>query len=106
MASFIRPIRFCPESGDRGFRQIQKNPMKMKCRLIITLIVAVAFPLFGAESGNGWKLAKQTNGVAIYSRPHPGSYLKEFKAIGEIDARSTTVHSVIDDVESYSSFMP
>jgi hypothetical protein len=80
--------------------------MKMKCYLITTLVVGVAFPLFGAEPGSGWKLAKQTNGVAIYSRPHPGSHLKEFKAIGEVDAPSTTVHNVIDDVESYSSFMP
>ena len=31
---------------------------------------------------------KQAGGVTIYSRPHPGSHLKEFKAIGEIDAPS------------------
>jgi hypothetical protein len=53
-----------------------------------------------------WKLAKQTGGVAIYSRPHPGSTLKEFKAIGEIDAASDAAHNVIDDVAAYSSFMP
>ena len=53
-----------------------------------------------------WKLAKKTGGVAIYSRPHPGSKLKEFKAIGEIDASSNTAHNVIDDVEDYPSFMP
>ena len=78
----------------------------MKYCLITTLVVGVAFPLFGAESGDGWKLAKQTGGVAIYSRPHPGSSLKEFKAVGEIDVPTRTVHNVIDDVESYSSFMP
>jgi hypothetical protein len=78
----------------------------MKYCLIIALVVGVAFPLFGAEPENDWKLVKQTNGIAIYSRPHPGSHLKEFKAIGEIDTPSTTVHNVIDDVESYPSFMP
>ena len=53
-----------------------------------------------------WKLAKKANGVAIYSRPHPGSHLKEFKAIGEIEASSDIVYKVIDDVEAYPSFMP
>jgi Polyketide cyclase / dehydrase and lipid transport len=53
-----------------------------------------------------WILAKRINGVAIYSRLHPGSKLKEFKAVGEIDAPTRAVHKVIDDVESYSSFMP
>jgi hypothetical protein len=53
-----------------------------------------------------WKLAKQAGGVTIYSRTHAGSKLKEFKAIGEIDASSKTVHAVIDDVEAYPSFMP
>ena len=59
-----------------------------------------------ASAENDWKLAKRANGVTIYSRPHPGSHLKEFKAIGEIDAPSGAVQKVIDDVESYSSFMP
>jgi len=80
--------------------------MKRKCCLIALFVLGIAFSLFGVAPGNDWKLAKQTNGVAIYSRPHPGSHLKEFKAIGEIDAASDTVHKVIDDVEAYSSFMP
>ncbi len=53
----------------------------------------------------GNSLSKPT-AVAIYSRPHSGSKLKEFKAIGEIEAPTSTVHNVIDDVEAYSSFMP
>ena len=62
----------------------------------------------GAEEiqKEGWKLARQTGGVAIYSRPHPGSHLKEFKAVGEIDAPAHSVFKVIDDVEDYASFMP
>jgi len=66
------------------------------------LVVAFASPA-GQED---WKLVKQSNGVAIYSRPHPGSTLKEFKAIGEIDAATKTVHNVIDDVDAYEEFMP
>ena len=80
--------------------------MKMKCCLIAISVTGIGFSLFGAEPGNGWSLIKQTNGVAIYSRPHPEPDLKEFKAIGEIDAPTTVVHNVLDDIEAYTSFMP
>jgi hypothetical protein len=66
------------------------------------LAVCAAEPI----SKEDWKLVKQTNGVRIYSQPHPGSDLKEFKAIGEIDTSSRVAHKVIDDIEGYSSFMP
>ena len=71
-------------------------------------LTGIALSVFAAESSpsEDWKLVKQTDGVAIYSRPHPGSHLKEFKAVGEIDASTGTVHSVIDDVDAYPSFMP
>ena len=36
----------------------------------------------------GWKLAADAKDVIIYSRPHADSNLKEFKAIGSIDAPS------------------
>ena len=78
----------------------------MKPVLITSCLAGIALSIFAAEPETNWKLAKQTNGVAIYSRLHPGSHLKEFKAIAEIDAPSYAVHKVIDDVESYTSFMP
>jgi hypothetical protein len=75
---------------------------------IIAFLAGTALSIFAAEPGqNGdWKLVKQSSGVVIYSRPHPGSNLKEFKAVGEIDAATKRVHGVIDDVEAYTSFMP
>jgi hypothetical protein len=54
----------------------------------------------------GWKLAVETKDVAIYSRPHTDSRLKEFRAIGAIDAPTCAVHAVIDDFENYPNFMP
>ena len=75
---------------------------------IITFLAGATFSIFAAEPGQNedWKLVKQSSGVAIYSRPHAGSRLKEFKAVGEIDAPTETVHKVIDDVEAYPNFMP
>lgn len=80
----------------------------MKHLPLTAVLAATAFSIFAAEPARteDWTLAKQANGVSIYSRPHAGSKLKEFKAIGEIDAPSKTAHAVIEDVESYSSFMP
>ena len=54
----------------------------------------------------GWKLAADAKDVIIYSRPHAESNLKEFKAIGTIDAPSSAVGAVIDDFENYPKFMP
>jgi Polyketide cyclase / dehydrase and lipid transport len=55
---------------------------------------------------DGWKLAADAKKVIIYSRSHADSNLKEFKAIGSIDAPSYAVGAVIDDFENYPKFMP
>ena len=80
----------------------------MRCVLITIFLSGIAVSIFAAEPAQteDWKLVKQSKGVAIYSRPHAGSKLKEFKAVGEVDAATKTVHNVIDDVEAYTSFMP
>jgi hypothetical protein len=53
-----------------------------------------------------WRLVSTSDNVALHrrSRPGPGHY--ECKAIGEIAASTAVVHGVIDDVDSYSRFMP
>jgi hypothetical protein len=51
-----------------------------------------------------WKSISDKDGVAIYRRARPLS--NESKAIGEIPANTDLVHAVLDDLESYSSFIP
>ena len=51
-----------------------------------------------------WKLISEKEGVALYRRDRP--IAKETKAIGEIAAPAAAIHAVINDVESYASFMP
>src|SRR5215475_7118577 len=53
-----------------------------------------------------WKLSAREKDVVIYSRLRPGSPLKEFKAVGSIDAPTRTVSAVIDDFQNYPKFMP
>ena len=58
------------------------------------------------EPGGEWIEDSAAKGVAIYSRPRDGTALKEFKAVGTIDAPAGSVFAVLDDSETYSKFMP
>jgi len=53
-----------------------------------------------------WKEESNRDGLVIYSRTRAGSALKEFKSVGVIDATSSVVFAVLDDVAAYPSFMP
>lgn len=59
-----------------------------------------------ARSGAEWEKESSAKGVTIHSRVHEGSQIREFKAVGSIDATPATVFSILDDSESYPSFMP
>jgi len=73
---------------------------------LLSLICLVPELAKSSESSDDWKLATERNGVTIYTRPHPGSGLKEFKAIGEIAAPTRAIAEVLEDVDAYPSFMP
>ncbi len=53
-----------------------------------------------------WKLISNSENVALYRRTRPGAGHYETKAIGEIAASTDLVRAVLDDVDSYSQFMP
>jgi hypothetical protein len=57
-------------------------------------------------AADGWQLVKESGGIVLYSQPREGSRLKEFKAVGEIDAATRAVFNVIEDIDAYPSFMP
>jgi len=78
----------------------------------LVLMAAASLSIFAAETiqpanpNDGWKLIKEGGGISLYSRSRAGTALKEFKALGEIEASTRAVHNVLDDLENYSSFMP
>jgi Polyketide cyclase / dehydrase and lipid transport len=75
--------------------------------LISLLLFCLATQLArSSETKGDWKLVTERHGVTIYTRPHPGSGLKEFKAIGEITAPTRAIAEVIEDVNGYPNFMP
>ena len=78
-------------------------------RGLILIFFAGSPTVFAAvdSSDEGWTLAGvRENNVAIYSRARRGSPLKEFKAVGAIDAPTYAVCAVIDDFQNYPKFMP
>jgi hypothetical protein len=88
-----------------------RRPVRQRISHGLMAIFLVGCPTaFAAEESTnmdgGWKVAARDKDVAIYSRPHPGSPLKEFKAVGPIDAPTHAVCAVIDDFENYPKFMP
>lgn len=71
---------------------------------LIFTAVAEARSAEPAATPSEWKFISNKDGVALYRRDRPAT--NESKAIGEIAAPPAVVHAVINDVESYASFMP
>jgi Polyketide cyclase / dehydrase and lipid transport len=104
-----------PGKNKRGQAGQTMYHRAMLCRVLSglgSILLLSGSDTFAAEfsssvsSKEGWKLAADAKDVLTYSRPHADSNLKEFKAIGFIDAPSYAVHAVIDDFENYPKFMP
>jgi len=87
------------------------SPMLQRIFPALISLFLAGFPtVFAADESTNkdgdWKLAVPDKDVEIYSRPHPGSPLKEFRAVGSIDAPTPAVCAVIDDFQNYPKFMP
>lgn len=81
-------------------------PRKLPC-LLFALSSFAGLNLMGAEPeaiSSEWKLVSNSDNVELSRRQRALS--NESRAIGEIAAPVEAVHAVIDDVESYSRFMP
>jgi polyketide cyclase/dehydrase/lipid transport protein len=116
----IRTQHFARCADERPLNKIRPEEETMYhrpmfCRVLSglgSILLVSGSNTFSAEFSSsvspkdGWKLAADAKEVIIYSRPHADSNLKEFKAIGSIDAPSYAVHAVIDDFENYPKFMP
>src|SRR4051812_31722169 len=71
---------------------------------LLAELCAVALAAEPEPTPGDWKLLSDKDGVALYRRQRALAY--ESKAVGEIAASTDLVHAVLDDAESYASFMP
>lgn len=63
-------------------------------------------PAQSTDPADGWTQESAARDVVIHSRPRAGSGVKEFRAVGVIDASPAAVFAVLDDSEAYPTFMP
>jgi ribosome-associated toxin RatA of RatAB toxin-antitoxin module len=52
-----------------------------------------------------WELRKNKNGIQVFTRNHPDSEIKEFRAVTLIEAEITKLVGIINDVEKYPLWM-
>ncbi|MFN2623668.1 MAG: SRPBCC family protein [Chthoniobacterales bacterium] len=81
----------------------------MMVRVLVAALIAFDFCAIARaaepEASPGeWKFVSDKDGVTIHRRQRALS--NESKAIGEIAASTDVVNAVLEDVESYTSFMP
>ena len=58
-------------------------------------------PAQSTAAEDGWAQESIGKDVAIHSRARSGSAIREFRAIGMIDAPPSAVFAVLDDSEAY-----
>ena len=54
---------------------------------------------------SGWELRKDKNGIQVFTRDHPNSGIKEFKAITRLEVNISRLVELINTVEKYPSWM-
>lgn len=91
--TFIALVAFCASAATAA-----ENPPSVKA--------SMHKPARSTDPADGWTQEVAGKDVAIHSRPRAGSGVKEFRAVGVIDASPAAVFAVLDDSEAYPSFMP
>jgi ribosome-associated toxin RatA of RatAB toxin-antitoxin module len=52
-----------------------------------------------------WELAKEGNGIKVYTRPVDGSNFKEYKGIMTIEASVSSLVALVDDISAYPKWI-
>lgn len=89
--------------GNQSILTIQIPPMlKSFCLLFCSLLF-----LYPSDSiAQSWDLAKDKNGIKVYTRKMAGNTLKDFKGKVTIKASAEKVAAVIKDIDNYEDWMP
>ena len=97
------------------FALVKRSRSQIATRAGVIALSAIAVFSFTAAdqlapnrtgAASDWTAEAKANGVAIHSRIRNGATLKEVRGAGVIDAPPAMVFAVLDDAESFASFMP
>jgi hypothetical protein len=80
--------------------------MKIKSLMAAALLLVLSPAFAGPPDAEGWKLRKNMSGIKVYVRAVPGSDLKEFKAVAELNAGMASVIKLMEDTDSYPQWFP
>lgn len=72
--------------------------------ILFGFLAFVVFTSFQTSTKPVWNLAKNEDGIKIYTRAYEGSPLKEFKAMMVLNGSVKKIEGVLDDVEAYSDW--
>jgi hypothetical protein len=73
-----------------------------KCQLAVIILFFMLAGQVHAEEG--WDLAKEADGIKVFTRPVPGSAANEFKGIADIDAPLEVILEIFKDIPSYTQW--
>ncbi|BCG62699.1 MAG: hypothetical protein methR_P0349 [Methyloprofundus sp.] len=67
--------------------------------LLLTTFITIPAPLIAQTNGSAWQLAKEQQGIKVYTRTIAGSKFKEFKGEVEISSSIDSLLSFINNAE-------
>ena len=73
-------------------------------RFVLMVFVVFVFSAMGLHAEEPWKLAKEAEGIKVFTRSVPGSSADEFKGIAEIDAPVEVIVEVFKDIPSFTQW--
>ena len=73
-------------------------------RFILMVFVFFVLSVMGIHAEEPWKLAKDAEGIKVFTRSVPGSAADEFKGIAEIDAPVEVIVEVFKDIPSFTQW--
>jgi hypothetical protein len=73
-------------------------------RFVLMVFVFFVLSAMGLHAEEPWKLAKDAEGIKVFTRSVPGSSADEFKGIAEIDAPVEVIVEVFKDIPSFTQW--
>ncbi len=74
-------------------------------RIFLSVIAAILVTATTINAQSDWKLAKDKNGIKVYTRTQTGSKNKEFKAYTTVNAPIAKVEAKLGDVDNFDEWM-
>lgn len=79
--------------------------MALRC-IVFFFFILIQFQSYSqSDTATTWKLAKDKNGIQIFTRNIEGTKFKEYKTLCEVDVTPEDLLAILVDVESYTEWM-